>query len=199
MFELTLLETSVEGKQRRAWAWGLSALLQVVLVSALTLVPLLYLEVLPRRLLVSLLAAPAGPPPAPAKPSGDAAPRKRMQFEFEQGELLAPVRIPETVSIIRDEVPHSPPVLVTSAGDVDGGIGGGSSSIMKILRYPPANLSTATPSCQTQEGATNPGGRNRAASEAPQPAETALSAIGKAGSYLGNRPTGSNYQQIRLD
>ena len=41
MFELTLLETSVEGKQRGAWAWGLSALLQVVLVSALTLVPLL--------------------------------------------------------------------------------------------------------------------------------------------------------------
>ncbi len=132
MFELTLLEASVEGKQRGAWAWGLSVLLQVVLVSALTLGPLLYPEVLPRRLLVSLLAAPAGPPPAPAKPPSDAAPKKRVQFEFEQGELLAPVRIPETVTIITDEAPHSPPVLVTSAVGVDGGIGSGIGSILGI-------------------------------------------------------------------
>ena len=102
---------------------------QIVLVSALTLVPLLYPEVLPRRLLVSLLAAPAGPP---AKPPGDATPRKRVQLEFEQGELLAPVRIPETVSIIRDEVPHTLPVLVTSASGIEGGIGSGIGSILEI-------------------------------------------------------------------
>ena len=154
MFELTLLEASVEGKQRGAWAWGLSVLLQVVLVSGLTLVPLLYPEMLPKRLLVSLLAAPAGPPPAPAKPPGDAAPKKRVQFEFEQGELLAPVRIPETVPVITDEVPHTPTVLVTSAGGVEGGTGSGIVSILKIPYCPP--LTSPPPPPPVKPGGVRP-------------------------------------------
>ena len=136
MFERTLLATSVEGNQRGTWAWGLSVFLQVALVSGLTLVPLLYPEVLPRRLLVSLLAAPAGPPPERATQPRDAIPKRHAQSEFEQGRLLAPDRVPETVPMIADEVPPSPPVLVASADGIGDGIGRGSGSIFPFLGPP---------------------------------------------------------------
>lgn len=140
MFERALLETSVGANQRGMWAWGVSILLQAALVSVLALLPLLYTEAIPRRLVVRIFAPPAVPPPAPAEAPGGAVPDRGVQSEFEQGRLIAPVRVPETVSIITDEVPPSPPALAGLPGGIEGGIGAGSGSdwILSILGPPPS-------------------------------------------------------------
>jgi periplasmic protein TonB len=122
MFEMSL----VEGRARthRGWTVIVSFLLQVTLVVAALLIPLVRPDLLPVGLVARIqLMAPPGPPPAPPPPAAaPIAAVKRAVRQFVAGRLLEPSRVPQRAALIEDDM-HS---LATAPGFfVEGGIPGG--------------------------------------------------------------------------
>lgn len=115
MFEQTFIDGPA--KTNKGWAVTLSFALESLGVGLMIAIPLIWTDVLPKALQVSMLNAPALPPPPPAQPpqpvqkSVRVAPRR-----FDGQALQAPQRIPTQVAVIVDDL--TPPL---HAGDTVGG------------------------------------------------------------------------------
>jgi protein TonB len=123
MFEQTFVED--RGKTRSGWAVFLSFALQLIGVTILVIIPLIYTDTLPRATLASMLTAPPPPPPPPPPPAAavvkvvKVAPR-----QFDAGRLMAPKSIPKDIAMIKEE-DLPPPTSTGVVGGVPGGVGGG--------------------------------------------------------------------------
>jgi protein TonB len=116
------------GDWKRA-ALPLAYVAESVLVGALTLVPLIYTQALPKQLLFTDIHIPPPPGPPPAQPAGQRprpAPRPAVDV------LTAPVSIPPTIAQVV-EPPEPPPGLTGQSGPfvpgVPAGYGAGNGSI----------------------------------------------------------------------
>ena len=121
MFSDSLLERGLGEKKRRTRTTVFSFGLQCVLMGVLVIVPLWFVEDLPKGQLLTFLAAPPPPPPPPPPP---AAPTVRVVREtdvLDNGALRTPTRIPKKVELIKED--EAPPPAPT--GGVIGGIPGG--------------------------------------------------------------------------
>ncbi len=120
MFEQSLLEVASTEK-KRSWTVGVSIMIQMAILIALILIPLLTVEALPKTSMLGFLTAPPPPPPPPPPPA--AAPIKvvKMVREFEDGHLTAPKEIPKEIAQIKEE--DLPPP--SAGGGVVGGVPGG--------------------------------------------------------------------------
>jgi len=127
MFEDMLIDEKIKTKRGRTTV--LSFLLQIGLVSFLVIIPLLFTEALPTKMLTATLVAPPPPPPPPPPASATATAAHHVEQTQVRSEMEVPVRIPERVATIKD-LPQSdemanaaPPSGVV--GGVPGGVEGG--------------------------------------------------------------------------
>ncbi len=119
MFEQSLMETAI-GKTRTSWAVLASFALQMLLVGVAILIPLLnYAGLAPTELMTFLVAPPPPPPPPPPPVTVQV---KVVPREFDAGQLVQPVDIPDDIAIF-DET-DAPPAA--SIAGVVGGVPGGS-------------------------------------------------------------------------
>jgi len=126
MFEDSLLESGGRLTTRRGWTSILAFALQILLVSIMILVPLLYTEALPKQQLMTFLVAPPPPPPPPPPPAQvPIRAVKVVQTDIINGQLRTPTKIPKEVKIIKEE--EAPPVMASAGvvGGVPGGVPGG--------------------------------------------------------------------------
>ncbi|MGJ5813391.1 energy transducer TonB [Paludibaculum fermentans] len=116
MFEQSFVEGTV--KTNRGWPVVVSSCLQVTLITAGVIVPLMNPEMLPRNgILSTYLATPPLPPaPAPpAQPMVQTTARKTAPRQVREGQLIAYTRVPTKVNLIED-----PPDLGQGPGVVGG-------------------------------------------------------------------------------
>lgn len=122
MFEQTFVQT---GKTNTTWTVLASFAVQIVLITVLVVLPLIYFQVLPAAQLTSLIMAPPPPPPPPPPPA--AAPPKVVKViprQMQTDKLLIPKVIPKEVKQINED--EAPPAAgVGVAGGVPGGVAGG--------------------------------------------------------------------------
>jgi len=127
MFSDCLLESGGVKHGRFTAATLFSFILQCLLVGVAILTPLMFTEALPKQQLLSFLVAPPPPPPPPpAAAAGVASKLVQRVSEINDGHLRTPGRIPQKITMIReDEAP--PPAFSTGGvvGGVPGGIPGG--------------------------------------------------------------------------
>lgn len=125
MFE-DMVECSPKRKKtNKPWTVVVSMILQVLFVSILLLIPLIYTEALPRTLMATLLVAPPPPPPPPPPPAAAIIKVKPTVHLIQAGKLIQPKAIPKDVKIIKEEA-EPPDVGFSAVGGVPGGIPGGS-------------------------------------------------------------------------
>ena len=145
MFEKVLVEEA--GRDNKGWTLFVSSGMQVALVAALGITPLLHPELLPRITLQMMMFAPAPPPPPAPAPAAERVQQTHTaaRRQFDGRHLSAPARIPEKIAVlINDELP-----LVTSSGPgVPGGLengipGAGNSLVPHLLEPPPASQAAA--------------------------------------------------------
>lgn len=126
MFEESLIESQNRIKTRRGWTTILSFALQVLAVTVLVLLPLIFTEALPLTpASMTQLAAPP-PPPPPPPPAAQAAPRAKPVAVTADDALRVPVKIPQKVAMLKEapaESAAAPPSGVM--GGVPGGVAGG--------------------------------------------------------------------------
>jgi periplasmic protein TonB len=123
MFEDSLLERRF-GNTHRGRATLISLALQLVLVGVLILIPLLFVEALPNREMVTLLVAPPPPPPPPPAAAVKVVKIPIHSEILDNGQLRAPARIPDKIAMIKESTPP-PPTSGGVVGGVPGGIPGG--------------------------------------------------------------------------
>jgi protein TonB len=100
-------------------------IVEVIIVGATVLVPLIYTEALPKGQLMTFLAAPPPPPPPPPPPVA-AAPVKIIKRVTAEDLMRAPTVIPKTITRVKDEVEAPPQAgAVGVVGGVPGGVPGG--------------------------------------------------------------------------
>ncbi|HXZ29209.1 MAG TPA: energy transducer TonB [Terriglobales bacterium] len=123
LFDDSLVESSGRLKTRTGWTVMLSFVLQVLAVGFMILLPLVFIQDLPRQQLMSFLVAPPPPPPPPAPAAAEQI-RSVVKVESDilNGRLRTPTRIPEKVKMITES--EAPPPL-SSTGGVVGGVPGG--------------------------------------------------------------------------
>jgi periplasmic protein TonB len=127
MFENMLIDERIRTKRGKTTI--LSFALQMLLVSVLVLLPLMFTEALPTRMLETTLVAPPPPPPPPPAAAPSAASRQVQQTQV-KSELEVPVKIPQKVAMVRESMPNSeagaaPPSTSGVVGGVAGGVEGG--------------------------------------------------------------------------
>jgi len=126
---------------------------EVLLVSAMALVPLIYTEALPKTLWTEVLRVPLPPPPPPS-PAGTQTLHQAKRHVSSDEILKAPPSIPPTIAQIHDE-PLPPAQFPSTSPGVPGGIndgqaGAGLDPVMQnILR----NATTPPPPPQTSKPA----------------------------------------------
>lgn len=116
MFEQSFVEGTV--KTNRGWPVVVSSCLQVTLISAGVIVPLMNPEMLPRNgILSTYLATPPLPPapPLPSQPMVRTTARKAPPKFLREGALIAYTRVPAKVELIED-----PPATDQGSGVVGG-------------------------------------------------------------------------------
>ncbi len=126
MFDELLESDPNRPKTNKSWTVMVSAALQLLLLTILILIPLIYTEALPRAVLSTILVAPPPPPPPPPPPAATPIVRvKPVARLMNQGVLRAPTAIPKQVAIIKEE--ELPPDVgaVGVMGGVPGGVPGG--------------------------------------------------------------------------
>jgi protein TonB len=106
----------------------------------------MFTEALPKQQLLSFLVAPP-PPPPPPPPAAAAAPKivQRIESELLNGHLRTPGRIPQKVTMIKEEE-APPPAFSTGGviGGVPGGIPGGQmGGVIGGIINATSNLATA--------------------------------------------------------
>ena len=120
-----LVESSKD-RQRTNTSWSviLSGAFQVVILSVLVLIPLIYTQALPKAMLATLLVAPPPPPPPPPPPVR-AAPVKPVARLIQSGQLMQPRAIPKDVAVFKEaELPPDVPATNSNQSGVFGGIPG---------------------------------------------------------------------------
>ncbi|HUA16777.1 MAG TPA: TonB family protein [Verrucomicrobiae bacterium] len=150
MFSDSLLEFGPQRK-RKFFATTTSFVLNVLALSVLLIVPLVFTEQLPKAQLLTFLVA---PPPPPPPPPPAAAPPQRIVRQIQtdvlsSGQLRTPTKIPQKIEMIKEDT-APPPMPATGGvvGGVPGGIPGGqlggviggivnSSSLAAIPKFAP--------------------------------------------------------------
>jgi protein TonB len=120
MFEQTFIESG--NATRKSASVFASFIIQVVIVTVVVILPLVFTDTLPKTQLTCFLVAPPPPPPPPPPPA--AAPVKVVKVvprQFDAGRLMAPKTIPKEIANIKEE--ELPPVQGTPG--VVGGVPGG--------------------------------------------------------------------------
>jgi protein TonB len=124
MFEQTFVDGV--GKTHRTWTVLVSFIGQIALIGVAVLIPMIYLDVLPRTQLTAMFVAPPPPPPPPPPPA--AVPVKMVKViprQFDAGRLMAPKTIPKDVTMIKEEDLPPPSASAGVVGGVTGGVPGG--------------------------------------------------------------------------
>lgn len=123
LFADSLVESSGRIKTRTGWTVMLSFVVQVLGLGVLILLPMIFIQDLPRQQLMSFLVAPPPPPPPPAPAAAEQI-RSIVKAESDimDGRLRTPTKIPEKVKMISES--EAPPPL-TGSGGVVGGVPGG--------------------------------------------------------------------------
>jgi periplasmic protein TonB len=119
-----LVESSKEKtKTNTRWSVIVSGGVQVIILSVLILIPLIYTQALPKAMLSTLLVAPPPPPPPPPPPvKVETKPAARL---LQAGKLTQPRAIPKEVGVFKEAAlpPDVPPAASNQSG-VFGGIPG---------------------------------------------------------------------------
>lgn len=121
MFEQSFVEGTV--KTNRGWPVVVSSCLQVTLISAGVIVPLMNPEMLPRNGILSTYLATPPLPPAPTPPVQPMQPttaRKAPPRMLREGSLIAYTRIPDKVELIED--PHTSDQGPGVVGSIESGV-----------------------------------------------------------------------------
>ena len=122
MFEDSLMESAHKIRTQARWTTSISFLVQAFLVGFLILLPLIYTEALPSRLLNTMVVAPP-PPPPPPPPAQPQIQHVQHVSEIVNGELRTPSKIPKKIEMIKEE--EAPPPSTGVMGGVVGGVPGG--------------------------------------------------------------------------
>lgn len=104
MFADLLSDSEWSNHSHRGWTTLMSFALQAVALGCLLLLPLFYIEGLPKLALIGRILAPAPPPaapPAPPRPSSPSAPQSNLMGN----RLISPQRIPPAVTMLTDVAP----------------------------------------------------------------------------------------------
>ncbi len=125
MFEQTFVEAT--GKTNKSWTVMVSFGLQVCIVVAGIIIPLLNPEMLPKTALSMMLVAPPPPPPPPPPPAPVQVVKiqKVIPKQFDGSKLVAPKQIPKEIAMIKED--ELPPTTggVGVVGGIPGGMPGG--------------------------------------------------------------------------
>ena len=123
MFEQTLVS---EGKTDISWTVLVAFGGELVLVTTLVLIPLIYRQALPRAQLTNaiFLAPPPPPPPPPSPRAALLRVAKVIPRPFVVGHLTAPVTVPKQVANLIEQE-FAPPSEATALAGVPGGVPGG--------------------------------------------------------------------------
>lgn len=123
MFSDSLLEFGPQRK-RKFMATTTSFLVNVLAISVMLAIPLMFTDELPKAQLLTFLIAP--PPPPPPPPPAAAEVQKivhQIQTDMlNNGELRTPTKIPKKIQMIKED--EAPPPMATTGGVV-GGVPGG--------------------------------------------------------------------------
>jgi protein TonB len=124
--------------------------MQLGLVAALSIIPLLNTDLLPRTTLQMMMVAPAPPPPPPPPaPAAERAPQTRpvARREFDGLHLSQPARIPEKIAVLAgDELPPMAGNGAGVPGGIDSGVPGGMNGMSpRMLEAPPLLVAAARP------------------------------------------------------
>src|SRR5947209_15258960 len=122
MFEDSLMESAGRIRTQTRWTTSVSFLVQACVVGFLILLPLIYTEALPSRLLNSMVVAPPPPPPPPPP----AAPRVHPVLHavgIVDGRGRTPSRIPNSNHRAKQE--EGPPRSTAGVAGCVGGVAGG--------------------------------------------------------------------------
>ncbi len=116
-----LLDTPLERHRRSPREWVVAAVIHVVIVAALVLIPLAFLQRIDSENMQAMyLTMPRPPAPAPPPPSAPDLPVKRAVPHFHAATITMPTAIPKKIVEVKDE--SAPEVNV---GGVIGGTPGG--------------------------------------------------------------------------
>lgn len=123
MFDQLLESSTAQKKSRNPWAYGISLVVQTLMIGVMILIPLLYTEALPKQEMLSWLVAPPPPPPPPPPPAAEVVKRVvRKVSLMDAGKLRAPREIPREIAMIKEDPIQDDFGVV---GGVPGGIPGG--------------------------------------------------------------------------
>src|SRR5215468_8315387 len=126
MFEEMVVSSPTSKKTNKPWTVVVSMAIQVLFLTILILIPLIYTEALPKTLMSTVLLAPPPPPPPPPPPAPAVQViRKPVAHLMEAGKLVAPKAIPKDLKQIKEE--SEPDMGAGMIGGVPGGVAGGSS------------------------------------------------------------------------
>jgi protein TonB len=125
MFAQTFVGT---GQTKKSWTVLVAFIGQIVFLTVLVIIPMIWFDVLPMASLTSFLVAPPPPPPPPPPPA--AAPQikvvKVIPRQFDAGKLMAPKVIPKEIAVIKEEELPPQSGVGGVVGGVPGGVPGGS-------------------------------------------------------------------------
>jgi periplasmic protein TonB len=133
MFEDSLVESSGKLAARHPFATVVSFAGQIIALSALLLLSLLYTETLPTQRWINVLQAPPPPPSAPAPRSVAIASNRSGAVS---DALVVPSEIPKSIGMVRTQrtAPGTPPSGI--AGDILGSVPENSIGIVNSLLRP---------------------------------------------------------------
>jgi protein TonB len=124
-FVLYLIYSAAKTDNWKRATIPIAYIVEVIIVGATVLVPLIYTEALPKGQLMTFLAAPPPPPPPPPPPVA-AAPVKMIKRVTAEDLMRAPTVIPKTITRVKDEAEAPPQAgAVGVVGGVPGGVPGG--------------------------------------------------------------------------
>jgi protein TonB len=139
MFDELVESNVVKKKTHKSWAIILSTLFQVIVLTILVLIPLIYTQALPKAMLTTLLIAPPPPPPPPPPPTEAPKVVKPVARLIQQGKLMQPRAIPKQVEVFKEAaLPPEAPVAATGVlGGMDSGLLGGLGAGPAVAAPPP--------------------------------------------------------------
>jgi periplasmic protein TonB len=124
------LETTWDRSSRRRWSTLASFTMQVLALSLLLAVPLLWVEGPPRLRWIDTSVL--SPPPAPAPPAPPNTQRAMHPSEMSGGQVLTPTAIPTSITPINDA--GAPPAPgIGDIGGIDGSTGAGPRGVFRSI------------------------------------------------------------------
>jgi protein TonB len=153
MFDDLLESTNEKKKTNKGWSVILSAIVQVLILSVLILIPLIYTEALPKAMLSTLLVAPPPPPPPPPPPVAQKVVAvKPVARLIQAGKLVQPRAIPKEVAVFKEEALPPDVITNTNQGGIFGGIPGQGIGGAVLGAAPPPPPKAAAPTRIKQGG-----------------------------------------------